>query len=73
MSTTQERLTSCQQAIATIEADGQEVWFEGTKWRGADIDKLYAREKELKSQLAAEKRAAAGQSGGLSIAVPDFS
>ena len=72
MSTTQQRLDSCRQAIADIESDGQEVWFEGRKWVGADIDKLYAREKDLMRQLAAEKAAAAGHVGGFRVAVPDF-
>ena len=52
MATRSEELVSVQAAIAEIEAGSQLVEIGDAVYRAADIDKLYAREKDLRLQTS---------------------
>lgn len=56
MTPTELQLTNVRAAIAEIERDGQAVRLEGRQVNAADLATLYARERELLTRLALERR-----------------
>ena len=75
---TATQLASVREAIASIESGGQSVGAGGRALTRADLGKLYERERDLMTRLAAETAATAaatsGRSAGrnrITYAVPD--